>query len=71
MYIHTKTKQSKAYNLDNNKKFSKLNYTNHYMQKNGASVVCRGTMLQVSRLQVRFLMRSLDFSIDLILVAAL
>jgi hypothetical protein len=28
------------------------------------------TMLQVGRLQVRFLMRSLDFSIDLILPAS-
>jgi hypothetical protein len=35
------------------------------------SVVVWGTMLQAGRLRVRFPMRSLDFSIDLILTAAL
>jgi hypothetical protein len=35
------------------------------------SVVGSGTMLQAGRLRVRFPMRSLDFSIDLIFPAAL
>jgi hypothetical protein len=36
-----------------------------------AGVVDSGTMIQAGRSRVRFLMRSLDFSIDLILPAAL
>jgi hypothetical protein len=42
-------------------------------RQNGASdsVVGSGTMLQAGSSQVRFLMRSLDFSVDLNLSAAL
>jgi hypothetical protein len=49
-------------------------YTSHYIHHDdeaGGSVVDRGTTLHDGRLRVRFPMRTLDFSIDLILPAAL
>jgi hypothetical protein len=45
--------------------------TNVFIVGASSSAVCSGALLQGRRVQVRFPMRSLDFSIDLILPAAL
>jgi hypothetical protein len=42
----------------------------NYIRGARGSVVGSGTMLQAGKTQVQFLMRSLDFSVDLILLVA-